>query len=457
MYGVILVLLQTTATLPAQAAPCREDAVLRWNETTLLAIKAEKTPPPAATRHLALVHAAVYDAVNAIYRTHAVCKVAAVPADGASPEAAAAIAAHRVLVELYPRQVGLFDATLDACLATLPDGPGKAAGVRLGQGVAERMLAWRAADGSSRRSDYTPGTGPGWWQPTLPDYRPALLPGWRFVTPFAIQGVAQFPPQDPPSLSSPQYTAAFQQVKALGAANSIVRTRDQTEIAHFWEDGEGTVTPPGHWNRIAQTVSRDRGLCLADNARLFALLNISLADAGILCWECKYRYSYWRPVHAIRSAAVTGNPDTVADPFWTPLLKTPPFPSYSSGHSTFSGTAATVLANFFGSDEVCFTSMSEKLPGVRRSFRSFWSAAEEAGWSRIYGGIHWDFDNFEGLRAGRALGDYVSRNFLLPVDQAARAAAATSFATRRRSLPLVEPPPRGEVIGGHPEGRATRR
>jgi hypothetical protein len=453
MYGFLFTLLQTTALLPAQAAPCRDDVVLRWNETALQAIKTEHSPPPAATRHLAMMHAAVYDAVNAIYRTHAVYRVAATPADGTSPETAAAVAAHRVLVAVYPRQVCLFDDALDASLEGVPEGPGKAAGVRLGQGVAERILAWRATDGSDRRSDYTPGTGVGWWQPTPPDFKPALLPQWRFVTPFAMQGTSQFPAQDPPPLNSPQYVAALQQVRDLGAVNSVVRTRDQTEIAHFWEDGEGTVTPPGHWNRIAQTVARARGLCLADNARLFALLNLSLADAGILCWECKYRYSYWRPIQAIRYADRTGNPNTPADPCWTPLLKTPPFPTYSSGHSTFSGTAAAVLANFFGTDEVPFTSTSEKLPCVRRSFRTFSSAAEEAGWSRIYGGIHYDFDNFEGLRAGRALGDYVSRNFLQPAPlPGGGEAAATSFATRRRFLRLAEEPGR-EVIGSF----ATRR
>jgi hypothetical protein len=451
MYGIFLAMLQTTALLPAQPAPCPEDVVLRWNETALQAIKAEQSPPPIATRNLAIMHAALYDAVNAVYRTHAVFKVAATPADGTSPEAAAAVAAHRTLLALYPRQACLFDAALDATLDAIPEGPGKTAGIRLGQGVAERMLAWRATDGSDRRSDYTPGTGIGWWQPTPPDCKPALLPQWRFVTPFAMQGTSQFPAKDPPQLNSPQYAASLQQVKALGACNSPVRTREQTEIAHFWEDGEGTVTPPGHWNRIAQTVSRARGLCLADNARLFALLNISLADAAILCWECKYRYSYWRPIQAVRCADRTGHAD-MADPCWTPLLTTPPFPTYSSGHSTFSATAAAVLANFFGTDEAPFTTTSEKLPCVRRSFRTFSSAAEEAGWSRVYGGIHYDFDNFEGLRAGRALGDYVSRNFLQGLQLPAHEDVPTSFATRRRFLRLPEEPGR-EVIGSF----ATRR
>jgi membrane-associated phospholipid phosphatase len=158
-----------------------------------------------------------------------------------------------------------------------------------------------------------------------------------------------------------------------------------------------------------------RGNSLADNARLFALLNLALADAGVVAWDCKFRYDFWRPISAIRNADLTNNPETSADPDWTPLLKTPPFPSYTSGHSTFSAAAAAALANFYGTDTVPFTSTSEGLPGVTRSFGSFAAAAEEAGMSRIYGGIHWSFDNTAGLASGRDLGNYVSRNFLLPV------------------------------------------
>jgi membrane-associated phospholipid phosphatase len=304
--------------------------------------------------------------------------------------------------------------------------------VSLGHSVAEKILAWRSNDGASRRVCYTPGTAPGLWQPTPPGCKPALLPGWRCLTPFAISGVSQFPPRDPPPLTDPRYTAAFVQVKALGGVHSTVRTPEQTQIARFWEDGEGTVTPPGHWNRIAQTVSRDRGLSLPENARLFALLNIALGDASILCWECKYRHNYWRPIHAIRVADRDGNPDTTPDRCWTPLLPTPPFPAYTSGHSSYSGTAATVLAHFFGSDAVRFCTTSEGLPCVTRSFSSFWAAAEEAGWSRIYGGIHWDFDNLDGLAAGRALGDYVAGRFLLPEGRLSSRWASAVFATRRR-------------------------
>src|SRR5262249_39189316 len=157
-----------------------------------------------------------------------------------------------------------------------------------------------------------------------------------------------------------------------------------------------------------------QGLTMEENARLFALLNLTMADAGILCWDCKFHFNFWRPVHAIRQADVDGNADTVADPNWTPLLTTPPFPAYTSGHSTFSSAGPAALACFFQTDRVRFTTTSDGLAGVTRTFDSFWAAAEEAGMSRIYGGIHWDFDNQEGLRTGRALAEYICKTYLLP-------------------------------------------
>ena len=225
----------------------------------------------------------------------------------------------------------------------------------------------------------------------------------------------EFTPKDPPRLTDAEYTTAFHEVKELGAANSKTRTRDQTEIARFWADGAGTCTPPGHWNQIAQTVARKKHTNLVENARLFALLNIALADAGILCWDCKYKLGFWRPVTGIHHADQDGNPNTQADAAWKPLLDTPPFPSYTSGHSTFSGAAAAVLADVFG-DNISFQTTSDGLPGVTRSFKSFWAAAEEAGQSRIYGGIHWQFDNTEGLALGKTLARLVCRDYLVAIN-----------------------------------------
>lgn len=197
----------------------------------------------------------------------------------------------------------------------------------------------------------------------------------------------------------------------LGAADSAVRLGEETRIAHFWADGPGTVTPPGHWNRIAQTVARPAGLSLPENARLFALLNVTLADAAIVCWDMKYTCNLWRPVTAIREADTDGNDGTTRDPHWRPLLDTPPFPSCTSGHSTFSGAAAQVLALFFGRDEMRFADSSHT-DGQTRTYHSFSAAAEEAGRSRVYGGIHFEFDNRAGLQSGRAVARYIfERNF----------------------------------------------
>jgi hypothetical protein len=397
-----------SAQIPLTAEEGPSDVVLQWNEVVLRTIRAKGTPPPQGARHLAMVHAAIYDAVNAVERTHQAYHVQVHAPPGTSPDAAAVVAAHRVLLELYPDQVERFDQALDETMASIPEGAGRDAGVRLGQRVAEKVLAWRAADGASRRGVYAARPGPGLWRPTPPEFRTALLPQWPRISCFAMRSGSQFRPPDPPALTSTAYAAGYQEVKSLGGRQSTLRTPEQTEIARFWDDGGGTVSPPGHWNRIAQTVSRQRGLTLGENARLFALLNIALADAGIVAWDCKYHFNFWRPIQAIREA------DTEPDPTWTPLLTTPPFPSYTSGHSTFSAAAATTLAMYFGTDEIAFTSTSESLPGVVRSFASFSAAAAEAGQSRIYGGIHYSFDNVAGLASGRAVGEYVCRNFLLP-------------------------------------------
>jgi membrane-associated phospholipid phosphatase len=387
------------------------DAVLDWNQTLLNAVKQDKTAPPLASRNMAMVHAAIYDAVNAIEQTGKIYRVEANAPESASAEAAAAAAAHRVLVNLYPQQTATFDTALQASLAEIPDGVSETDGVNLGQSVADEILQWRSTDGANATVQYTPGTNPGEWQPTPPGFAPALLPQWPNVTPFAMTNGEQFRPAGPPALDSEEYSTELNLVKQLGSSNSTERTAEQTEIAQFWADGGGTYTPPGHWNEIAQDVSLQQGSTLAENARLFALLNIAMADAGIIAWDAKYTYNFWRPITAIQQADSDGNPQTASDPNWTPLLTTPPFPEYISGHSTFSGAADAILTSFFG-ENINFTTESAGLPGVRRSFESFTQAASEAGISRIYGGIHFASANEDGLAAGRALGEYVFDNFL---------------------------------------------
>jgi len=401
--------------IAAKPQPAR-DVVLRWNDVVLDAIRVEKTAPPVAARNLAIVHIAMYDAVNTVRGTHRSFHVSVGARRGTSAETAAALAAHRSLLSLYPKQARQFDAALDESLESIPDGWSKTEGVNLGPWVAEKVLDWRRDDmeGTSR---YAARTELGRWQPTLPGLKPPLLPHWGTVKPFALRDLADVRPPGPPTWTSEEFEASYREVKILGAVDSRVRTADETEIARFWADGEGTVTPPGHWNRIAQTVATERGLSFEENARLFAMLNVAMADAAIACWECKFHFDVWRPITAIRFANQLKNPAIVANPDWTPLLPTPPFPGYTSGHSSFSGAAAAVLAAFFGSDSMRFASTSDTLPGKSRSFVRFSDAAMEAGMSRIYGGIHWNFDNRDGLEFGKKIGLYVNEHSFQPIDR----------------------------------------
>ncbi len=405
------------AALLGLAGPARADVVTDWNHTLLGAIRNDKTSPPKASRALALVQVAVFDAVNGLvggYTPYAVTDPA--PA-GASPEAAAIAAAHKTLVALFPAQQVALDGEYSISLGSVPSGPAKTIGITWGESVAGKILALRANDHSGDVVTANFPTGALWWVKTPPALADPLLPNWPAVTPWGSDDVARFLPPPPPPPASAQYTAAFNEVKLLGKVDSTARTADQTQIALFWADGGGTATPPGHWHAIAEGISAAQKLSLVQNARLFALLGIAVADAGIVAWDAKYHYNLWRPITAIRNADTDGNPTTDPDTTWTPLITTPNFPSYISGHSTFSSAAARLLGLFFGSDTFNFSTTSDGLPGVQRSFTSFSQAAAEAGQSRIYGGIHWQYDNTAGLAAGRAIAEQVFFNVLTPVSR----------------------------------------
>jgi len=393
------------------------DTVLQWNAVAVEATRVARLSPNVQTRALAMVQGAVFDAVNGIEGGYAPYLVTRRAPIWASEEAAAAVAAHDVLVSLMPAQQATLDAALASTLAAVPDGKAEDAGVAFGKLVAQSMIAERADDGSTDVVTYVPGTGPDDWQPTPPGFAAAALPQWATVEPFGITSPDQFRADPPPALDSPEFTAAFNQIKAIGASNSTTRTAEQTDIARFWAGPSGTVQPPGHWNSIARSVADAQHNSLEENARMFALLNIGMADALISAWDTKFHYSFVRPVTAIRNADNDPNPDTVADATWLPLLTTPGHPSYMAAHSAVSATAATVLAEFFGNDAIAFTSSAEVAAGgavITRSFNGFWQAAQEAGASRIYGGIHWSFDNEAGLEAGHSIGEFVSDNLLGP-------------------------------------------
>lgn len=395
------------------------DVVIEWSMTTLDAIRADRTAPPKAARVLAMVHVAMFDAVNLIDGgCEPYLELDFGAPRGASLEAAAAAAAHAVLVAAYPGQAATFDGALEASLTALPDGRAKDDGVAVGQAVGAAILAERADDGAATAVTYTPGTEPGDWRPTPPAFAPAALPQWPNVKPFCVGNMAAVRRGGPPPLTSAEYTTAFNETKRLGGKNSTARTEEESQIALFWVDGPGTATPPGHWFQIARDVATQRGNTMVQNARLFALLGLAVCDAGICAWDNKYAYNDWRPITAIREADTDGNPDTEPDPTWESFIPTPAFPSYTSGHSTFSGAAAKILGLFYGTDEMAFSTTCEDLPGVVRSYTRFSEAADEAGRSRIYGGIHWEYDNQDGLAAGRELALAVFDNFLRPLDRA---------------------------------------
>jgi hypothetical protein len=385
--------------------------VIDWNQTLLTIVNTPGAQPATIqpTRNFAILHAAIYDAVNAIDRSHDPYLIFTRAPRGASETAAADAAAHTVLTGLYPSQQAMIDTTYSAELAKVADGQAKDAGVHLGVQVALDLLAIRAGDGSAvTPPPFVPGANPGNFRPTPPNFPSAVFTTWGQVTPFVLDNGNQFRPAPPPALTSDAYAAAINEVQSLGSANSTTRTSDQTEIGKFW-------APPiqNFWNQIAQEVAAAHHSDLPTTARLFASLNLSFADSAIAFYDAKYTYQLWRPVSAIRLADTDGNPATVADPNWLPLAgNTPADPSYPGAHSTISAAGADVLTSFSGNKQK-FSLTSPALPGVTRSFTSFAGAVNEAGLSRIYAGVHTRIDHEAGLQLGTKVADFVLHNALL--------------------------------------------
>lgn len=390
------------------------DAVIQWNSILLNTIQAtgkdggDGTPPPISALNQAIVHRAIYDAV--------------LEAPNASDEAAVIGAASEALIKLFPTQASTIQGLRKDFLDAIPDSAAKAEGISIGQLAANKILFQRENDGSDlAQVPYTPGKGIGDWKLTFKDgettdqkegdIKEALLPNWGFVTPFVLESGNQFRPFTFPQYNSPAYAQQLNQVKELGAENSSDRTDEQTEIALFWAyDRSDSFKPPGQWNEIAQDVALEKGNSLEENAELFAVLNTGLADAGIAAWDAKYVYEQIRPITAIREADSDNNPNTIADKDWEPLLDTPRFPDYISGHSVFGGAASTILGKFFG-DDTSFEIPSQELPGVSRSYSSFSQAAYENADSRLFGGVHINAANVDGVLVGEEVGNFVFENF----------------------------------------------
>jgi len=415
--GATVAALAAANLAPAMAQATKPASqVVQWNQTLLVIVRTPGAQPATIhpTRSFAIMHAAIYDAVNAIDGTHQPYLVRLGASHFASQEAAAAAAAHEVLVKLYPSFQATLDAQLQQALAQLPS-RGKADGISIGNTVADRILALRSNDGSNAQPiPYVFGNAPGDYQSTPPNFpKQPQFTHWSRVTPFALESASQFRPGGPPRLTGDRYSDAFDQVKLLGIAGSTTATPDQALTGRFWN---GAIQ--NYWNEIAQTASLAYRLTTAQNARLFALLNLSFADGVIAFYDAKYTYNFWRPVTAIRAATADGNPDTEADPNWLPEVgNTTPDPSYPGAHAVISTAGAEVLISFFHTDHLEFSVTSEVMPGVERSFITFPAAAEEATLSRIFAGVHFLFDLTTGQRLGSDIADFIVDNFLTSRDR----------------------------------------
>ena len=404
------------------------DEIVDWNRITseVLVTDTNYQNPGMASRSMAMVNLAMYDAVNGVIPRHQQMYSHAPAPVGANANAAAVEAAYHVLSSIYPEQQAYLQGERTSSLSMIPDGPGKTDGVAFGAAVGATVMQARANDGFDNMVPYVPQTGAGHWEPDpLNPTQEAWGPEWGQLETFALQSSGQMMPPAMPDLTSQAYTDAFNEVKELGSVNSTSRTPEQTEIALFWAyDRLGMGTPMRLYSDIMCTVATSEGNDLSDNARMFAMTATSVADAGIVAWDSKFQFDFWRPVSGIRRADEDGNPDTIADPNWTPMGApggigpdgepipdfTPPFPTYLSGHASFGGAMFRSLENFFGSDDIAFEIGSEEMPGITRSFSSFSEASEENSRSRVYLGIHWNFDDTEARTMGSSAADFIAAN-----------------------------------------------
>lgn len=408
-------------TATPRAGTVDAEVIIEWNQ--ILQSTLPGNLGPTAPRYYAMLHVAMFDAVNAIEREYTPFHVAG-GRPGGSAEAAAAQAAHDLLSGLFPASAAVYDAAILQRFGANPTGYIQQ-GADTGAGVAAAVLAWRQTDGwiTPTPPAYVLPVFPGLWQPTPPNNSPAGLTQAPNVIPYAVHTPTQFLPVPPPTLTSARYAADFNETRALGKSDSAVRTADQTTVARLWAgtgaNGVGTSTGMSTiWNNIARDMVRQRGLSLVDGARLFALMNVSIHDGIQTSATSKLVYGLWRPVTAIRRAEEDANPATDPDPTWSSLLATPPYGSYPGNMASVGFSASGALARVLGTDDIPVSAtwrQSSGQPDVVRHYAGFAAVAEEQARSRVYGGIHFQFDSDGGQTIGTRVSEYVVEHFMRPL------------------------------------------
>jgi hypothetical protein len=417
--GTTLAIVACTLTSPAQAggpATSPEDpaVVTQWNSLAETAIPA--SAGVTLPRTYAMMHIAMFDAVNSIdggYKPY----YSRIPATRyASGEAAAAQAAHDVLAALMPANMTAYDAALSERLAGIH--PVRAQlGVQVGREAARRVLEWRATDGWSTPQTYSPPALPGMWQPTPPAFAAATFVQAGDAKPFALPSPTYYLPRRPPALSSQEYADAVNEIKQIGGVTSTVRTDEQTLQARLWASVGYRTNWGGVWNQVARNLASERQLSLIESARLFALLNVTIQDGLQTAQASKFIYQMWRPVTAIQRADEDMNPNTSPESGWMPLLGTPPYPSYAGNMACIGASAARSLSLYFGSNDIPVSVTWTAIPGgtdVTRSFSGFWQLAEHQGLSREYGGIHFHFDTTASQEVCPKVASFVFSNYMRP-------------------------------------------